>query len=48
MKETGVRIEIGRYGTDWIRLAQDRDKWKALLNTAMNLRVPSNAWKLSI
>jgi hypothetical protein len=27
-------------GMDWIDLAQDRDQWKALLNTVMNLRVP--------
>jgi hypothetical protein len=32
--------EIGRDGIDWIELAQDRDKWRALVNTAMNLRVP--------
>jgi hypothetical protein len=32
--------EIGLDGTDWIDLAQDRDQWRALLNTAMNLRVP--------
>ena len=25
---------------DWIHLAQDRDKWRALVNTAMKLRVP--------
>jgi hypothetical protein len=25
---------------DWINLAQDRDRWLALLNTVMNLRVP--------
>jgi hypothetical protein len=27
-------------GMDWIDLAQDRDQWRALVNTAMNLRVP--------
>jgi hypothetical protein len=27
-------------GVDWIDLAQDRDQWRALLNTVMNLRVP--------
>jgi hypothetical protein len=26
-------------GMDWIDLAQDRDQWRALVNTAMNLRV---------
>jgi hypothetical protein len=32
--------EIGWGGMDWIDLAQDRDKWRAFLNTVMNLRVP--------
>jgi hypothetical protein len=27
-------------GVDWIDLAQDRDKWQAVVNTVMNLRVP--------
>jgi hypothetical protein len=32
--------EIRCYGMDWIDLAQDRDQWRALVNTVMNLRVP--------
>jgi hypothetical protein len=35
-----VLREIGWDGIDWIELAQDRDQWRALVNTAMNLRVP--------
>jgi hypothetical protein len=27
-------------GIDWIDLAQDRDRWQALVNAVMNLRVP--------
>jgi hypothetical protein len=27
-------------GVDWIDLAQDRDRWRALVNTVMNLQVP--------
>jgi hypothetical protein len=32
--------EIGWNGRDWIELAQDRDQWRAVMNTVMNLRVP--------
>jgi hypothetical protein len=32
--------EIGFGDVDWINLAQDRDKWRALVNTVINLRVP--------
>jgi hypothetical protein len=31
------------YGMDWIDLVQDRDQWRALVNTVMNLWVPYNA-----
>jgi hypothetical protein len=27
-------------GMDWIDMAKDRDRWRALVNTVMNLRVP--------
>jgi hypothetical protein len=32
--------EIGFGDVDWIDLAQDRDRWRAFVNTVMNLRVP--------
>jgi hypothetical protein len=36
---------IGWGGMDWIDLAQNRDQWKALVNTVMNLRVPYKVGK---
>jgi hypothetical protein len=32
--------EIGCEGMDWIELAQDRDRWRALVNALMNIRAP--------
>jgi hypothetical protein len=40
--EDGIRInlrETGLGGVDWIRLAQDRDRWWAVVSAVMNLRV---------
>jgi hypothetical protein len=31
--------EVG-WGMDWVELAQDRDRWRTLMNVGMNLRVP--------
>jgi hypothetical protein len=42
--ENGIRMdlrEIGWGSVDWIQLAQDRDRWWALVNTVLNLRVPA-------
>jgi hypothetical protein len=33
-------VEVGWGDVDWIRLAQDRNRWRALVNSVLNLRVP--------
>jgi hypothetical protein len=41
--EDNIKIvfqEVGRRGMDWTDLAQDRDRWRALVNVVMKLRVP--------
>jgi hypothetical protein len=36
-----IRIDLGEVGlSDWIGLAQDRNRWRALVNSVLNLRVP--------
>ena len=35
--------EVGDGCEEWMELAQDRDRWRALVSTVMNIRVPKNA-----
>jgi hypothetical protein len=40
--EDGIKVdlrEIGWGGVEWIQLAQDRDRWRAVVSAVMNLRV---------
>jgi hypothetical protein len=41
-RKDGIKMdlrEIGLGGVDWIRLSQDRDRWRAVVSMVMNLRV---------
>jgi hypothetical protein len=45
-----IRMDLGEVGwsdVDWIGLAQERNRWRALVNWVLNLRVPLSAVKLS-
>jgi hypothetical protein len=45
-----IRMDLGEVGwgdVDWIGLAKDRNSWRAVVNSVLNLRVPWNAGKLS-
>jgi hypothetical protein len=49
--EDGIKMncrEIGWGGVEWIHLAQDRDRWRAVVNAVMNLRVLApRSWLVS-
>jgi hypothetical protein len=39
--EDGIKMDLGEigWGVEWIHLAQDRDRWRPVVNAVMNLRV---------
>jgi hypothetical protein len=41
-EEDNIKVDIQalEWGMDWIELAQDRDRWRAVVNAVMNLRFP--------
>ena len=43
--EDNIKMDLREVGGggDWMELAQDRDRWRTLVNTVMNLRVPQSA-----
>jgi hypothetical protein len=48
--EDHIRMDLGEIrweGVDRLHLAQDKDRWRALVNISMNLRVPQKAGKLT-
>jgi hypothetical protein len=43
-----IRMDLGEVGwddVDWIGLAKDRNRWRALVNSVLNLRVPMKCWE---
>jgi hypothetical protein len=43
MLEVNIKMDLSekkRGGMDWTHLAQDREMWRALVNTVMNIQVP--------
>jgi hypothetical protein len=41
--EDNIKVDLQEMGGgcgDWMELAQDRDRWRAIVNTVMNLRIP--------